>query len=182
MAKETKEVTTLDLDKVPVEEHKKSKFKEMPSEEIVESVIDELEALLVQRTKEAREYTMMVFWETGKLLREAEKSHKVNISRLVARVVSDNRIAGRQMGERNIWFAIKLYDRYSKFNDVYDTEHGENISLSKLKKMLVTPRPKKKKTLQQIAYDLVDTLGVDSAEELIEEIKEEIKRRHSTRG
>lgn len=178
MAKKTREMEAVDIDKLPVVISKESKFKGKPTEQVVESVIDELEALIVQRTKEAREFTMRVFWETGKLLRDAEKSNKVSISALVSRIAMDNRIAGRQMGERNLWFALRVYD-YSgaKFEALYDTEHGENITVSKLKKLLVTPKPKKNKTLQQIAYDLVDKLGADECQRLIQEIENEIKRR-----
>lgn len=170
-------IVPVNVDDIAVQAFKASKFKAKPTEQVIESVIDELEALLVTRGKEARADTMMMFWETGKTLRDAEKHNKVSISALVSRVALDNRISGRQMGERNLWFAIKFYDTYPKFELVYDTEHGENVSLSKVKKLLLTPKPKKAKTLQQIAYDIVDRLGADEALKLIQEIEKEIERR-----
>ena len=175
--KKTKAIVPVDADKLAVLVATASKFKEKPSEQIIETTIDELEALLVQRGKEAREDTMKIFWETGELLRTKEKTFKVSISGLVSRVALDNRISGRHMGERNLWFAIKFFDVYPNFNTVYETEHGENISISKVKKLLITPRPKKNKTLQQMAYDIVDKLGADQAQKLIVEIEDEIKRR-----
>lgn len=177
MATKTKALVPVDADKIAIDAFKASKFKAKPTEQVIESTIDELEALLVQRGKEAREDTMKIFWETGELLRAKERENKVSISGLVSRVALDNRIVGRHMGERNLWFAIKFYDSFPKFMLIYETEHGENISISKVKKLLITPRPKKGKTLQQWAYDLVDKLGADEAQRLCAEIETEIARR-----
>ena len=165
----------MNKDKKEVAVVTKEKYTSKPTEDVVESVINDLEALLVERTKSAREYTMMVFWEAGELLRDSEKKFKVNITALVNRVALDNRVAGRQMGERNIWFAIKFFDNFPKFDKVYETEFGENVSISKIKKMLMTPKPKKEKTLAEIAIDLVAKLGVDAAHELVKELEKEIK-------
>lgn len=177
MAKKTKAIVPVDVDKIAIEAFKASKFKNKPTEQVIESVIDELEALLVQRGKEARADYMLMFWETGQLMRSKEQENKVSISALVSRVALDNRISGRQMGERSLWFAIKFFDSYPTFEVVYETEHGENISLSKIRKMLLTPKPKKAKTLQVLAYELVDKLGADEAQKLIQEIEKEIARR-----
>lgn len=177
MAKKTKALVPVDVDQIAIQAFKASKFKNKPTEQVIESVIDELEALLVQRGKEARADTMMMFWETGQLLRAKELENKVSISALVSRVALDNRISGRHMGERSLWFAVKFFDSYPKFELVYDTEHGENVSLSKIKKLLLTPKPKKARSLQQVAYDLVDKLGADEAQKLIQEIEKEIERR-----
>lgn len=148
-----------------------TRFSLQPTEQIIESVVDELESMLVERTKQAREYTIMVFWEAGKMMREAEKSHKVNISKLVERVSHDNRISGRQMGERNLWMAIKIFDTYPAFEKVYSTEHGENISLTKLKKELSTPKPKKEPTIEDIALRVYNQLGPDKTEKLIKALQ-----------
>ncbi len=177
MKKKTKAIVPVDVDKIAIEAFKASKFKNKPTEQVVESVIDQLEALLITRGKEARADYMKMFWETGELLRKEERANKVSISALVSRVALDNRITGKHMGERSLWFAIKFFDTYPNFELVYDTEHGEAVSLSKIKKLLLTPKPKKGRTLQQIAYDLVDKLGADEAQKLINEIEAEIKRR-----
>lgn len=173
----SKAIVPIDADKIAIEAFKKSKFKAKPTESVIESTIDELEALLVTRGKEARADYMKMFWEAGDLLRKTEKQNKISISGLVSRIALDNRISGRQMGERNLWFAVKFFDTYPDFETVYETEFGENVSLSKIKKLLVTPKPKKSKSLQEIAYDLVDKLGADEAQRLIQEIEKEIKRR-----
>lgn len=142
-----------------------------PTEEVVESVIDELESMLVERTKQAREYTLMVFWEAGKMMRGAEKEHRVNISGLIGRVAHDNRISGRQMGERNLWMALKIYDTYPTFEKVYNTEHGENITVSKLKKLLTLPAPKKELGIDEVAMSLFKRYGVDDTKKLIKALQ-----------
>ena len=147
-----------------------SKFKTLPTEDIIEGVIEELEALIVERGKDARKFTMLVMWETGQTLRNAERDHKVNISALVRHVASDNRITGRQMGERNLWLSLKFFDSMPVFEKVYETEHGENVSWTKIKKMLTTPKPKKEKNIKELAISLVERLGVDEARKLAEEI------------
>lgn len=180
MTKKTQELVPVDAEKLPMLIAKDAKFKAKPSEQVIETLIDEIEAMLVTRTKEAREFTMLVFWETGKMLRSAERLNKVSISALVSRVALDNRISGRQMGERNLWFALRIFDfSGGKFESLYNTEYGENITVSKLKKLLITPKPKKAKTLQQVAYDLVDRLGADECQRLIQEIEAEIARREA---
>lgn len=142
-----------------------------PSEQVVEHVIDELEAMLVERTKQAREYTIKVFWEAGQMMRDAEKNHRVNISALVERVAHDGRVAGRQMGKSNLWMAIKIFDSYPVFDKVYNTEHGENISLTKLKKELTTPKPKKEPSLDEVAIKLFNHYGVERTEKLIKALQ-----------
>lgn len=177
MAKKTKALVPIDADKIAIEAFKASKFKNKPTEQVVESTIDELEALLVQLGKEARADVMKLSWQTGELMREKERQNKVSISALVSRVALDNRISGRHMGERSLWFAIKFFDTFPKFEMVYELEFGENVSFTKIKKMLITPKPKKARSLQQVAYDLVDKLGADEALRLCVEIEAEVKRR-----
>lgn len=152
------------------------KYKAKPTEDIVESVIQEIEAVLVERTKTARENTMLALWETAEALRKCEKDNKINISALVTRIALDNRLSGRQMGERNLWFALKIYESYPKFAKIYETEHGENITVSKLKKMLTTPKPKKEKTMRELAIDIVTRFGTEKAMDLAEEITKECKK------
>jgi uncharacterized pyridoxamine 5'-phosphate oxidase family protein len=149
-----------------------TRFATQPTEQVVESVIDELEAMLVERTKQAREYTIKVFWEAGQMMRDAEKNHKVNISALVERVGQDNRIAGRQMSRTNLWMAIKIFDTYPVFEKIYNTEHGENISLTKLKKELTEPKPKKEPTIDAIAARLFDQLGMEKTKRLIKALQD----------
>jgi hypothetical protein len=152
-----------------------NRFTTRPTEGMIETVIEEIEALLVTRTKEAREYTMKVFWETGQKMREFEKRFKVSITQLVERVAADNRISGRQMGVRNLWFALKFYEAYPVFEAVYETEYGENVSISKIKKLLVAPKPKKERTVLEMALAIIETLGAVKAIELADAIKREVK-------
>ena len=159
-----------DKDLVPVGAEK---YKAKPTEDVVEAVIQDIESVLVERTKTARENVILCAWETGETIRKAEKDHKVNVSALVTRIATDNRLSGRQMGERNLWMSLKVYDSFPKFDKIYQTEHGENITFSKLKKMLTTPKPKKEKTVKEMAIDVVERLGVEKSRELAEEIVKE---------
>lgn len=147
------------------------KYKVLPSEEIVESVIGELEAFIVEGGKQVRETGLKIFWGVGQMLRHAERDHKVNITALVERVVSDNRIKERQMGARNTWFALKVYE-FTKgdFEKLYTTEHGENLTVTKLKKLLTEQKPKIEKTVAEIAERIVATMGVEKAMELTDAI------------
>lgn len=152
------------------------KYKAQATEEVIEGVVDELEAMLVERTKQAREYTIMVAWEAGEILRRWEKEQKINISTLVARVAMDNRISGRQMGNRKLWMAIKIYDKFPVFKKIYDTEYGENISLSKLKKMLSIPKSKTEQSVADIAVGLYEKLGLEKVKALIKELEMIVKK------
>lgn len=98
------------------------KYKAKPTEEVVESVIQEIESMLVERVKAARENTILAMWETGEIIRKTEKDNKINVSALVTRIAIDNRLTGRQMGERNLWFSLKVFDSFPKFDKVYETE------------------------------------------------------------
>lgn len=152
------------------------RYTQIPTEQVVESVVDELETMLTERIKQSREYGIMVFWEAGKILREAEKEHRVNITNLVFRAAHDNRVGGKQMSERNLWMALKIYDKYPVFEKVYGTEHGENISLTKLKKELSVPKPKKEPSVDEIAMKLYNALGPDKTEKLIKALEKILQK------
>lgn len=147
------------------------RYVKQPTDEVVGSVVEELEAMIVERGKQAREYGIKMFWEAGEMLRDAEKRYRVNISALVGRVARDNRITERHMGERNLWMAIKIFDTYPVFEKIYSTEHGENISLTKLKKELSVPRPKKEPTVDEIAIKLYEHLGPEKTSKLIKALQ-----------
>ncbi len=157
---------------------KSERYVQKPTDEVIDAVVDELEAMLVERTKQAREYTILVFWEAGQMMRNAEKEHKVNISSLVTSVARDNRISGRQMGERNLWMALKIHDTYPVFEKVYSTPHGENISLSKIKKELTTPRPKKEPTIEEMAMHIYEKFGTERTQLLVDALTKLIKVDH----
>lgn len=154
----------------------KPKYEAEPSSDIVERLAEEMEAMLVTRTKEAREFTIRVFFEAGEMMRDAEKKNKVNITALVELLSSDNRIRERQMGERNLWMALKIYDwTEGDFEKVYKTEEGENISLTKLKKMLTTAMPKKDPTSQELARQIFDKFGQAKCKEIVKELERLIR-------
>lgn len=155
----------------------KEKYKGIPSEKQLEELVIELEPMLVERGKMERETKMKTVFDTGKILRTAESEYKVSITALVDRLAQDNRIRGRQMGERNLWFSITLFDwTKGNFEKVYDTEFGENVSLTKLKKMLVKDKPKKEKTLEELALDFVHKYGYEKAFQFSELLAKEAKR------
>lgn len=146
----------------------KIKYSQMPSDDIVEATIVEIESAVVAKINEARESVIGSFWYTGEIIRMAEKDHKVSVSALIARVAEDNRMTGRQMGDRNLWFALKLYDTYPDFDSIFEIEgFGQNISLTKLKKMLVKPKEKKEPTIEDIALKIFDRMGKEAVVVLI---------------
>lgn len=181
MAKKTKAIVPVDVDKIAVQVFKTSKFKAPPSEELIESTVQEIESTAVQLGKIAREAVIKVGHKIGEELRRIEKAHKVCITKIITRIGADNRLKERQWGQRNLYYALLCYDRHPDFESIYDTELGENITWSKWKKMVTTPKPKTIKTIQEMAYDLVDKLGVEAAEDLVEELKKEIDRRAAQR-
>lgn len=145
-----------------------------PSEDLIEHIIEELEPMIVERVNLARETMLKIIWETGKTLREAEKANKVSITAMVSMLAKDHRMSGRQMGERNIWFAIKVFDTYPKFNDILDTpEYGQNISVNKLKKLLVKNKPQvpEEPDIREISLKLYDKLGKKGCKVLIAELE-----------
>lgn len=146
------------------------KYKGKPTEEIAEHIIQEIEAILVERFKIIQENGILAAWETGKELRKCEKDHKLSISQLVNRVALDNRLTGRHMGERSLWTAIKVFDAFPRFEKVYETEYGQSITISKLKKMLSTPKARIEKTIKQMAVELMERLGTDKARDLAKQI------------
>lgn len=164
--KEEKEVST-DV-KTPKE------YGQEPTNELIDQLIDDLEPMMVERINLARETMLKIVWETGQTLREAEQKNKVSITAMVSMLAKDSRMSGRQMGERNIWFAIKVFDTYPKFNDILDTpEYGQNISVSKLKKLLVKNKPKiaEEPDIREISLKLYDKLGKKGCKALIAEIQ-----------
>lgn len=101
------------------------------SEELVSACVEEIEAIMVEQVFIAQSARLELFWETGATLRRYE-SNGANISDLVKACARDNRLSGKQMGERNLWTAINVYDNFptKEFPD------GKAASLAKVKRAL----------------------------------------------
>lgn len=152
-------------------------YNDIPDLDVVESVAGEIETIWVQLGKTVREGQIRMVWETGELLRKTEKDNKVNITALVTQVAKDNRMQNIAVGERSLWFALKVYDSYAKdFEKVYDTEYGENITLTKLKRLLTTPVPKKEPTAKEIAEKLYDKFGDTMCKEIVKHLEKLIEK------
>ena len=147
------------------------KYAKDPSEEVVESVVAEMESMIVERVKTVREYSLMVSWEAGKILRDSEKEHKVNITALIEEVGKDGRIRHQQMGRTKLFQCLKIYDKHNVFETLYTTEHGQNVTVAKLVKMYWPPKPVKEPTIDQIALGLYSRLGPEKIPKLIKALQ-----------
>src|SRR3990167_1575241 len=147
-------------------------FDDAPDSGVVESVAENVESIVVQRGKHEREERLLALHEIGDLLRKTSSEEKVNISALISEVARDGRISRLGgWGERTLWFALKVFDTFPEFKKVYETEHGENITATKLKRLLTEIRPKKEPTSKEIAEKLLDKLGPDICKQVIKELQ-----------
>lgn len=147
-------------------------YDDAPEPAVVESVAENVESIVVQRGKHEREERLMALHEIGGILRDTSSQEKVNISALISSVARDGRVSRLGgWGERTLWFSLKVFDTFPEFKKVYETEHGENISATKLKRMLTEIRPKKEPTSKEIAEKLIDKLGPDVCRQVIKELE-----------
>jgi hypothetical protein len=134
------------------------------STSVINGTIEEIEAAVVEMSKSVREYQIQLYWQTGEILRRTEKSSKIGVTELVQACVQDPRMQRLNMAERSLWFAIQLHDRYPVFEDVYQTEHGLSISVSKLKTMIAGKEATKEEpTEEEIAQAFIKKHGHDKA-------------------
>lgn len=155
----------------------KKEYPAEPSVQIVESVIEEIKSAVTETVKSWRELQIKTYWEAGRILREASNDHKVGITALVMQCSADTRLLEVQMGQRSLWFGIKLYEAFQEFEGVYQTEHGQNISVTKLKKMLIESPKKKEPSIQDVAGSIFRRLGVEACKELVQELQRLIKQK-----
>ena len=102
------------------------------NEEALGGLIEEIDALITEKVYEFQQAKIDLFWLTGEALRKFEKENGTGITELVLAVARDNRLSNKQMGERNLFWALKIYDKYPtrEFPD------DKATSLTKIKKQL----------------------------------------------
>lgn len=144
-----------------------------PEPKIIESAIEEIFSAVTETVKGWRELQIRTYWESGRILRDTAKDNGVGISALVMHCAADERLLDVKMGQRSLWFGIKLFDwTEGDFEKVYATDHGQNISVTKLKKELMAPAdPKPEPTVAELAERVFNKLGVAGSKEFIKELQ-----------
>lgn len=110
---------------------KKRKNMTSLSTTVLSSIVDEIEAAVSVNITSAREYHIRVFWETGKIIRNSD----LPITKLIEQLAQTPQMKHLHMDERSLWNAVKVFDFAPHFEKVYETEHGQNISVSKLRRL-----------------------------------------------
>ena len=100
--------------------------------EALEALVEEIEAIVVEKVYESQNAKLELFWLTGEALRRYEREQNISITTLVQACANDNRLSGKQMGERNLFWALKIFDKFplKEFPD------DKAATLTKVKKML----------------------------------------------
>lgn len=134
-------------------------------DEVLEALVGEIEAIVVEKVYEAQSAKIELFWQTGETLRRYEKEQGTPITALISACANDNRLSGKQMGERNLYWAMKIYDhdpdRQILFND-------KTTSLTKVKKLLTDggQEPEVENDPTKIAGRLIGQYGLDFCKKL----------------
>lgn len=137
------------------------------SVDVRSNLIDEIESIVVEKFYESQSAKLDLFWLTGETLRRYEREQKIPITTLVEICASDNRLQGKQMGERNLFWSIKLYDNYP------DREYpgGKGASVTKIKKLLTTgTKEKPEVSIDKVVSDIIQKYGYDTAKQIAEKI------------
>lgn len=100
--------------------------------EALEALVEEIEAIVVEKAYQANEAKLELFWLTGEALRRYEREQNVSITALVQACANDNRLSGKQMGERNLFWALKIFDKFPQ----KEFPEDKNATLTKVKKLL----------------------------------------------
>lgn len=103
--------------------------------EIINSAVEEIEAIIVEKVYEYQSAKLDLFWETGATLRRFEKDNGIGITELIKYCAADNRLNGKQMGERNLFWAIKIYDADPQRTKFFI---DKSVTLTKVKKALTS--------------------------------------------
>lgn len=79
---------------------------------VINSLVEEIESIVVEKAYESQQAKLDLFWLTGETLRRYEREQNVPITQLVEACAMDNRLSGKQMGERNLFWALKIFDTF----------------------------------------------------------------------
>lgn len=163
---------------MPKKKNKRLELVVKVGSDVVDTVVDEIEAIVIELSYVFNNTKIEMFWKVGKTLRDAVSDSGMNVSDLVASVAADNRSQHVHMYDRSLWFALKLYDSYpaDEYGEASQTfPGGKDVTLTKMKKLLMEERPKIEPTIAQLAEHIFNKLGKERVVKLIEELKKLIK-------
>ena len=101
--------------------------------EVVDGVVEEVEACFVEGTFTANFTIIETYHKIGEILRTTDAP----ITDLVKKVASKTQGKYKQLGERSLWSAVKLFDKYPDLNQL---PGGKSITITKVKKLLEDPK------------------------------------------
>jgi hypothetical protein len=143
------------------------------TDEIMESVIDDITATITENVYNSRITLVKMKWLIGNTLRKTQENFNINISELVLKVAKDNALEGKACGDRELWFCLSFYDAFPADDfDLVENKlpEGKNVSVSKIKKLLCKPRAKVEPTIEEIAERIFVKMG-DKTQELINQLQ-----------
>lgn len=146
--------------------------------QLVDSILEEIDAVVTEKGKESRQLLIEAYYLVGKLLRESEKKFRISITDLVKQLAADDRMKQLRMGTSNLWFSMTVYEEYGKVIEKGEFEklpEGENCSISKLKKLLTTPKPAKIPTLDEVAESIFNKYKLSDVKIIVKELQKLIK-------
>lgn len=149
------------------------------TQDLLDSAAQEINAAVIEFAYVSNIAKVQMFWEVGRILRDAELRYKVNISELVAAAAHHNEVKEVHMGERNLWFAIKVADSFPAVDFKKAEEalpDGKATSITKLKKLLVTPDPKKIPTMEEVAAAIFRKYELEECKIITKTLQSLIKR------
>lgn len=125
----------------------------------IKSIAEEIEAAAVTTITTVREYQIRYFWEIGQILNGAD----IPITELIKGLTREESMVRIHMSERSLWDALKIYQAYPNFEKVYETPHGQNISITKLRAIMSPSTEKPEVADLDIAKSLIKRIGHDRA-------------------
>ncbi len=138
------------------------------SKGVINNLVEEIEAIVVEKAYESQQAKLDLFWLTGETLRRYEREQGVKVTHLVEMCATDNRLSGKQMGERNLYWAIKIFDTYP----TKEFPGEKAATLTRVKKMLTDGKQEDKTPpdATKVAGDIIQKYGFDFAKEIAQKI------------
>lgn len=136
-----------------------------------DALVTELQSITIERVFNSNDEKLREHHEKGKAITEFVSEHKVDASLLV------DSLRRYKCGSRStLYLGYQFYRKYPSFDEVYNTEHGKNISWNKIRAILQSKKPVVKKVPRgctQIAtlYDVPMYVATTDSD-LLDEIRE----------
>ena len=150
---------------------KKMEIIKVVNPEVLESTIQEIEAIVIEKAFIWESEKLDCYWRVGEALRQAEKDSKANITSLVTRLAKDNRMKNIHLSDRLAWTCIKAFDTFKKKRGVIDWPGGKSATWTKIKTLLIESPEKHEPTIYDVAMRLFKKHGPDQTRELIKQLE-----------